>query len=220
MPFGKAGMMNKESSGPKNMLSEKDDSNDFQAVVDAVIPKKKGERLLRRLGEFLETVLIAAILFSIINLMTARVRVENVSMQPNLFDGELMIVNRLAYRWSEPQRGDIIVFYYPLNPEKRYVKRIIGLPMDHIEVHDGQTYANGYLIDEPFLAEKPTYTGEWTVDSDSVFVLGDNRNDSSDSKNWGTVPISEIVGKAILVYWPWDSAGNIPHYDLSTSGED
>lgn len=170
--------------------------------------------------EFLEIILIAGALFLVVNLVTARVRVESISMQPNLNEGEFVVVNRLAYRWDEPQRGDIIVFRFPGNQQKRYIKRVIGIEGDFISIQDGQVSINGLSLDEPYIAAAPTYEGEWVVGSGSVFVLGDNRNNSNDSKNWGTLEENAIIGKAILVYWPPTEIGLIPHFEVYAGGEE
>ena len=170
--------------------------------------------------EFLEIILIAGTLFLVVNLVTARVRVESISMQPNLNEGEFVVVNRLAYRWDEPQRGDIIVFRFPGNQQKRYIKRVIGIEGDFISIQDGQVSINGLSLDEPYIAAAPTYEGEWVVGSGSVFVLGDNRNNSNDSKNWGTLEEDAIIGKAILVYWPPTEIGLIPHFEVYAGGEE
>ena len=171
------------------------------------------------MGELFQTVLVAGLLFLAVNLLTARIRVEGISMEPNLHDGQFVVVNRLAYRWSQPERGDIIVFHFPLNPERRFIKRVIGLPGEEVTVRGGQVYINGELIDEPYLNAAPRYSGDWTLGPDEIFVLGDNRNNSSDSQNWGALPLGEIIGKAVLVYWPPSEAGLIPHYDLAAAGE-
>jgi signal peptidase I len=170
--------------------------------------------LLRWLGELLQTLVIAGVLFVGVSLATARVRVEGNSMEPGLHDGDLVLVNRLAYRIGEPQRGDVIIFYYPFNPEKRYIKRIIGLPGDTVTVRDGQLLVNGAVVEEPYIAAPPEYSGTWVVGPNEVFVLGDNRNNSEDSTDWGMLPMEEIIGKAVLVYWPPLDLGWIPHYNL------
>jgi len=173
-----------------------------------------GRRFLRLLGELFQTALIALVLFLAVNLITARIRVEGISMEPSLQDGQFVVVNRLAYRWHELNRGDIIVFHFPPDPSRRFIKRVIGLPGDVVSIHDGQVYVNGLSLTEPYLADEPLYHGEWRLTPSEVFVLGDNRNNSSDSQNWGPLPVDEIIGKAILIYWPIDTLGLIPHYDL------
>ena len=172
-------------------------------------------RLLRFLGELIQTALIALILFIVVNLVTARIRVEGISMEPSLHDGEFVVVNRLAYRWLEPKRGDVVVFYFPLDPSRRFIKRIIGLPGDQVAIRDGQVFVNDLLIEEPYIASTTQYDGEWEINPYEIFVLGDNRNNSSDSHRWGPLPMNEVIGKAVLVYWPPDSVGMIPHYELN-----
>ena len=169
------------------------------------------------LGELVQTLLIAGILFLIVNLATARIRVDGSSMEPSLHDGELVVVNRLAYRWSDLTRGDIIVFNFPFDPDRRFIKRLIGLPGDRIMIQEGRLYINDAPVEEPYIAAPPLYRGTWTVGPDEVFVLGDNRNNSSDSQNWGMLPINEIIGKAVAVYWPVADVGVIPHYSLAAA---
>lgn len=171
------------------------------------------------LAEILQTVLIAFLLFLAVNLVTARIRVEGNSMEPSMHDGEMVVVSRLAYRWSEPSRGDIVVFYFPLDPSRRFIKRVIGLPGDSIEARDGYIYVNRVALNEPYLAAAPRYTGSWQVQADTLFVLGDNRNNSDDSQNWGPLPMNEVIGKAVLVYWPLPDVGVIPHYSLVAAAE-
>jgi signal peptidase I len=97
---------------------------------------------------------------------------------------------------------------------------VIGIEGDFISIQDGQVSINGLSLDEPYIAAAPTYEGEWVVGSGSVFVLGDNRNNSNDSKNWGTLEEDAIIGKAILVYWPPTEIGLIPHFEVYAGGEE
>ncbi len=170
-----------------------------------------GARLARMLAELLQTVVVATIIFLAVNLVTARIRVEGSSMEPSLHDGELVVVNRLAYRWGAPERGDIVVFHFPLDPDRRFIKRVIGLPGEHVVIGDGQVTVDGVRLDEPYIAAAPRYSGDWEIRPGQVFVLGDNRNNSSDSQAWGPVPLDQMIGKAWLVYWPPPQAGLIPH---------
>jgi signal peptidase I len=166
--------------------------------------------------DVLETLLLSAVLFLAINALSARVRVDGFSMKPTLQDGEFVLVNRLAYRMGVPQRGDIVVFHFPLDPASQdLIKRVIGLSGDRITVTRGMVSVNGQPLTEPYIAAPPLYTGEWVVPADSLFVLGDNRNDSSDSHSWGMLPLKEIVGKAIFIYWPFPEWKLIDHYDFT-----
>ncbi|MGW8142989.1 MAG: signal peptidase I [Anaerolineales bacterium] len=153
--------------------------------------------------DILEISLISLFLFISINTLSARIRIESVSMEPTLYAGNFVVVNKLAYRFADPSRGDIIVFRYPPNPEQvPYIKRVIGLPGDHLEVRSGEVQINGVRIAEPYLHSSTRQGGEWTVPPDSLFVMGDNRNNSSDSRSWGFVPMENVIGKALVVYWP------------------
>jgi len=158
--------------------------------------------------DLLETVVLAVVLFFAINAVSARVRVDGFSMIPTLQDGEYVLVNRLAYRSNLPVRGDIIVFSSPQSPDLDLIKRVIGLPGDTVKISDGNVQVNGQMLDEPYIAAAPIYNGEWNVPEGNLFVLGDNRNDSSDSHAWGLLPTENVIGKAILIYWP------IPEWNL------
>lgn len=170
---------------------------------------------VRFILDVLETILLAAILFLSINALSARVRVEGFSMVPTLQDGEFVLVNRLAYRFGPHQRGDIIVFHHPSGQQQEdLIKRVIGLPGDRITAQDGSIFVNGTRLKEDYIAAAPSYSGEWTVPNDQLFVLGDNRNNSSDSHQWGYVPYDDIIGKAIIIYWPLNDLIFIQHPDL------
>ena len=137
-------------------------------------------------------------------------------MVPTLQNGEFVLVNRLAYRMGVPQRGDIIVFHFPLDPASQdLIKRVIGLPGEHITVVNGVVAVDGQPLSEPYIAAPPMYDGAWDVPPNSLFVLGDNRNDSSDSHSWGMLPMKEIVGKSIFIYWPFSEWQLIDHYNFT-----
>lgn len=155
--------------------------------------------------DILETVFLAVILFLGINMVSARIRVESVSMQPTLYARDFVFVNRLAYKIGEPRRGDIIVFRYPPDPTQiPYIKRVIGLPGDHVEISNGQVYVNDQALTEPYLTVTTNRGGDWNVPFDSLFVMGDNRSNSSDSRSWGFVPLENVIGKADVIYLPFD----------------
>jgi signal peptidase I len=176
-----------------------------------VVPENKTRGFWR---DMLETILMAVVLFLLLNAVTSRVRVYNVSMQPTLYEGNLLVVNKLAYKLGEPKRGDIIVFHYQGTLTEDYIKRVIGLPGDTIDIGGGIVRVNGQAITEPYIAELPGYTGTWKVPEGELFVLGDNRNRSSDSHDWGFVKQEWVVGKAILVYWPLDDIRVLTNMDL------
>jgi signal peptidase I len=171
-------------------------------------PSTETPSLKQFLIDLLETIVLAVVLFFAINAVSARVRVDGFSMVPSLQDGEYVLVNKLAFRNKLPDRGDIIVFASPQSPDLDLIKRVIGLPGDTIKILGGMVQVNGQTLDEPYIAAAPIYNGEWSVPEGNLFVLGDNRNDSSDSHAWGLLPVENVVGKAILIYWP------IPEWNL------
>jgi signal peptidase I len=161
-----------------------------------------------------ETILLALILFLVINALSARVRVENISMKPTLQPGEFLLVNRVAYKIGEPAIGDIIVFHAPGASDLDYIKRVVGLPGDHVKIGDGVVYVNDQPRYEPDIADPPRYSGEWDVPPGQLFVLDDKRNNSSDSHLWVFVPYEDIVGRALLIYWPLQEAGLLNGRDI------
>jgi signal peptidase I len=169
------------------------------------------------LVDLLETIVLAFVLFLVINAVSARVRVDGLSMLPTLKDGEFVLVNRLAYRIGEPARGDIVVFRSTTNFDLDLIKRIIGVPGDDVRVADGRVIVNDLALSEPYINAEPRYSGEWSVPQGYLFVLGDNRNDSSDSHAWGLLPVQNVIGKAILIYWPPPDWAMIDHVDIAVA---
>ena len=167
--------------------------------------------------DIVETIILAVVLFLGINAVSARVRVDGTSMMPTLENGEFMLVSKMSYRFGDVERGDIIVFHFPMNPEEELVKRVIGLPGDHVSVQAGVVSVNGQLLNEPYIAAAPGYSGEWDVLEGQLFVLGDNRNNSNDSKDWGLLPFEKVVGKAVLIYWPPPMWNVLEHTDVLAS---
>lgn len=150
-----------------------------------------------------ETLLLAAVLYLIIQTLTARIKVESTSMLPTLRANDYVVVNKLAYKLGGPKRGDVIVFKYPPDPTQiPYIKRVIGLPGDQIHIAAGRVSINGVILNEPYIKVSTNQGGDWTVPENSLFVMGDNRNGSSDSRAWGMVPLGNVIGKAEVVYWP------------------
>ncbi len=173
-------------------------------VVPDNLPEEQKPGWRRTILDTLETIILSLVLFLAINAISERIRVESISMQPTLFPGDYVIVNKLAYRLKgNPDRGDVIVFRYPPNPEAiPYIKRVIGLPGDQIHIADGKVYVNGQAVVEPYLVVTTNRGGDWTVPAGQLFVMGDNRNNSSDSRSWGFVPLENIIGRAELIYLP------------------
>ena len=170
--------------------------------TDSEQPAPSKSSWKRGLLDLFETVALAVILFLVINAVSARVRVDGLSMLPTLNDGEFVLVNRLAYRLGAPTPGDIIVFRSISQSDLDLIKRIVGIPGDTIVVGDGKVVVNGATLNEAYINAAPRYSGSWSVPDGYLFVLGDNRNDSSDSHAWGLLPMQNVIGKAILIYWP------------------
>ncbi len=165
--------------------------------------------------EIIGTLLAGIAIFVLINISVQYSIVEGSSMEPNLHNGQRLLINKIAY--SNPQRGDIIIFPPPhvANPEKDFIKRIIGLPGEIIEIKDGVVYINDSPLDEPYIVDNAGIDMPLTVVPDGqYFVLGDNRGNSSDSRQGWTVPGEDIVGKAWLSIWPPKDWGLAPNYDL------
>jgi signal peptidase I len=183
------------------------ESENLQEEFEEKPPEKS--KVVGFLVDILETLLLSVVLFFLINAVSARIKIDGSSMEPNLQHGEFVIVSKINYRFGEPERGDVVVFDYPRNITKEYIKRVIGLPGEEVKIDNGKVFVNGILLSEPYLEIEPNYEGEWVVPEDSLFVLGDNRNNSSDSHDWGPVPLSNVIGEALLVYWPPSSWGLI-----------
>ena len=166
------------------------------------VPSEEKINWKQVLWDLVETVLLALLLYLGINAVSARVRVDGFSMRPSLEDSEFVLVSRLSYFFGEPQRGDIIVFNFPMDPTQELIKRVIGLPGDEVLVENGSVKINGQVLHETYIAAAPLYSGRWQVPAGHLFVLGDNRNDSSDSHSWGMLPVENVVGKAVVIYWP------------------
>ncbi len=154
--------------------------------------------------EFARTVVVAFVLAQVIMVSVAQAfQVEQYSMEPTLLPHDRVLVDKLSYRLRGPRRGDVVVLRYPLNPQRNYIKRIVALPGDRVEIRDGRLLVNGTPVAEPYLNGTPQGSfGPVTVPQDAVFVLGDNRNNSEDSRAFGPLRTELIVGQALLIYWP------------------
>jgi signal peptidase I len=168
--------------------------------------------------EIIETVLLAVIMVALLNFATGRYRVQGDSMQPTMHPEEYVLIDKISYRWSAPQRGDIVVFEYPFSgsAERDFIKRLIGLPGETISIANGQVSVNGQPLEEPYIAAPPLTQGTWTLDADQYFVMGDNRNNSSDSRSWGPLEQQYLIGRALLVYWPPPAWSIVPHYQYAS----
>lgn len=187
----------------------------FLVDLDSELIEQQPPKWRIFLREMVETLLLALVLFVIINSLTARVRVDGPSMEPSYYHNNRVVVLKVAYMFGKIQRGDVIVFPAPPNPDEDYIKRVIGLPGDELMVNDGNVYVNGQALVEPYINAPPINSMRPVVVPEGmVFVMGDNRNVSSDSRSWGSLPIDDIIGKAVFVYWPFDKLGLVEHFDL------
>ncbi len=190
--------------------------------------------------ELVETVVLTVVIFFAVHAVVQSYLVDGRSMQPSLQPNERLFVNKAAYwrvsndsplasvalgpdagtgeryLFTAPERGDVIVFHHPDDTGADLIKRIIGLPGDTIRLSGGKVLLNGKELDEPYTSNAPTEPyGDirkttWTVPEGELFVLGDNRARSSDSRAWGMVPVDNVVGSAMFLYWPLPEAGGIP----------
>ena len=173
--------------------------------------KAQGFRLAFELKSWFRDILFAfAIAIFIVIFIVQPVKVEGTSMQPQLVDQERIFVNRFIYRFKDVRRGDIVVFWFPKDRSKSFIKRVVGVPGDHVEILHGVVYVNGRRISEPYL--KPEFQDyrsfeKAVVPNGQYFVLGDHRNSSNDSRSWGFVAQQLIYGKAIFCYWPFSRVG-------------
>lgn len=212
------------------------------AVADEAAPgaRARGAARVARWGrELAETLILAFLIFLAVRAVVQNFRVEGASMQPTLHDGQYLLVNKAIYfrinlktvhkflpfidpgdnpnryLFRSPRRGDIVVFRSPQSPNRDFIKRVIGVPGDVVEVRDGVVYVNGEPLVEPYIADAPNYQFPPTeVPPHTYWVLGDNRNNSDDSHHWGPVPEDNIIGQAWFSYWPRDKIGLVDNRNI------
>lgn len=169
------------------------------------------------LRELVETIVLSLIIFLLIRQVLQNYRIESHSMQPNFYEGQFILVNKLAYKIGQPSRGEVIVFHNPNNTSEDYIKRVIGLPGDTVEIHDDKVFINQQELPEPF-AKEPYRTntpfGPLVIPANHIFVMGDNRGNSQDSRYIGPIDENLVVGKAWLRLWPLPVFGLIHQYHL------
>lgn len=180
---------------------------------------KKSSKRKNSLGrELLEDVVLVIVVLAVVFILKNYVLINAVipsdSMENTIMTGDRVFGNRLAYRFGEPERGDIVIFKYPDNEEELYIKRVIGLPGDKVEIRDGLVYLNDSAkpLEEPYLKETPVGDyGPYQVPEDGYFMLGDNRNWSKDSRFWENTYVTreEVLAKAVFRYYPFDEIGTI-----------
>lgn len=183
------------------------------------IQPPKPSWLRKFVAEAVQTVILAILLFLVINSVSARIRVDGQSMEPTFHHGNFVIVNKLAYRLGEYQYGDVIVFPSPDNHEEDLIKRVIALPGDRIRITKNQVFINDFLMSEPYIKAPPIGDlREVTVPPGAVYVMGDNRNNSSDSRRWGPLQTDDVLGKAVFVYWPFKDFGLVQQFEFIFGG--
>jgi len=146
-------------------------------------------------------------------------RVEGACMEPAMKGGERVVVTKFGYWLARPQRGEVVVFRYPRDPSRLYIKRVIGLPEELVEIKAGRVYVDGRPLRERVAPHHPQYYRPLWVPSGRYFVLGDNRDNSDDSRYWGTLPQQALVGRVCLRYWPPARAGLLPASGALQAGE-
>jgi signal peptidase I len=169
------------------------------------------------LRELVETVVLSLVIFLLIRQVVQNYRIESHSMEPNFYEGQFILVNKLAYKLGAPQRGDVIVFHNPNNTDEDYIKRVIGLPGDTVEILNQSVLINGEVLTEPYdmnMLHPDSYFGPYVVSPDHLFVMGDNRPNSKDSRSFGELSSDLIVGKAWVRVWPITEFGRVMHYEL------
>ncbi len=175
----------------------------------AIEPLGRRTSMVAWVRDLLISALISAF---IIIFLYQPVKVEGTSMMPGLDDQERIFVNKFVYRFDPIARGDIVVFHYPRDASKSYIKRVVGLPGDRIRLDEGKLILNGKALDEPYVpsdyADLRSYP-EIVVPPHSYFLLGDHRTSSNDSRDFGPVPAKYIYGKAVFGYWPFDKLGKV-----------
>lgn len=204
---------------PQILPNTLEDIGSFVKKVDS------GTAMLFR--EVLETIILTAAIFLLVNLFTGRFKIDGSSMDNTFAHGQYIMLGRLDYRLVSPERGDVIVFVPPNYPEGTfwerltgktsetdYIKRIIGKPGDTVVVQNGQVLVNGVIINEPYIREpmQAYYNGTWQLTQDQYFVMGDNRNASSDSRAFGPITKERIVGRVWVIYFPLSDIKLVQHY--------
>jgi signal peptidase I len=212
-------------------------------AVEVPRPRRR-RRYLTIFREVVETLLLALLIFLAVRSTVQNFKVEGSSMLPSLEDGQYIIVNKLAYAqfdlgifdffpffdagdhathhlFGGPKRGDVVVFEAPRYPDRDFIKRIVGVPGDKVEIRDGIVYINDEPVDEPYTqGETGCPCGPWYIEEGRYFVLGDHRNNSSDSRQFGPIAEGSIIGKTWFSYWPLSDVGLAPNHSVSFASEE
>lgn len=184
-----------------------------EAGAAAPVPARQESQAAKAAISWLRDLTLSVVLAVLVILFVYQpVKVEGTSMMPTLVDQERIFINKFVYRFglADIGRADTVVFWFPQDTSKSYIKRVIGIPGDTVEVRSGTVYVNGKALDEPYVPEEfrdHVSMAPRTVEPGHYFVLGDHRSSSNDSRTWWTVPREFIYGKAVFVYWPLDRMG-------------
>ena len=216
-------IINTDSRKPESHVAvndnfEKGENNEEAPKEDFILLRliKSGVTFI---FDFLETIVVALSIFVVIYLFIVQPHeVKGSSMEPSFQNNEYIITDKVSYRFGIPERGDVVIFKAPVNPEVDYIKRIIGLPGESVMVQNGRVFLDGKILNEPYLADlTPVFPGGFikegvtiTVPENHYFVMGDNRPHSSDSREFGPVDKKLFIGKAVFRYWPINDLGLIP----------
>ncbi len=171
----------------------------------------KHTRLIR---ELIETIAFTLLIFLVIRFAAQSFRVDGESMEPGFHTDEYVLVDKVTYLFHAPERGDIIVFHYPLDTTRDFIKRVIGVPGDVVSTTSSSVIVDGQTLHEPYISVPFNFASDkWKLGPNQFFVMGDNRNNSLDSRSWGLLDKSYIVGKVVAVYWPvtnWELINTFP----------
>ena len=216
------------------LRANEDTPEDDEALAEAAVPTRPAAVRVRRVAwELVQTLVLAALIFLMVRGVAQNFRVEGPSMEPGLHNGQYLLVNKAVYfklnldklskyipfidgdggsrfLFHGPERGDVVVFRYPRDPSRDFIKRIIGVPGDTVSISNGVVTVNGAVLEESYINHGANSDLEpKVVPEGSYFVMGDNRPNSSDSRNWGFVPEENIIGKAMFSYWPMSEFGGV-----------
>ena len=186
-----------------------DDSSPSEPGTEQGDEARPFQSLIELLHDLAVAIVVCVLL---ITYVVQAFKVQGTSMSPELLDGERILVNKFLYRFGDIERGDVVVFWYPEDPKLSFIKRIVGLPGETVEVRNGKVYVDGTLIDEPYVvvdnADRRSFASQ-EIRPGHYFVLGDNRRGSNDSRSWGLVPERYIYGKAFVRIWPLRDVGAV-----------
>ncbi len=172
------------------------------------------EKHTRLIRELIETIAFTLLIFLVIRFAAQSFRVDGESMEPGLRTDEYVLVDKVTYLFHAPERGDIIVFHYPLDTTRDFIKRVIGVPGDVVSTTSSSVIVDGQTLHEPYISVPFNFASDkWKLGPNQFFVMGDNRNNSLDSRSWGLLDKSYIVGKVVAVYWPvtnWEFINTFP----------